>query len=420
MVHYFEKNIVEIKNEYTEFLVDIITPLIYEGLNSIYKDSLKIEEKLIAKSKENPDIKPLNIWKLFQTCLREVPNYNKNIIDKETERIKNASKCYDWFDNLIKAVVKSHIILLTFTSPTKKCELIEQKYHENIDTCDFIHKCYIESAKAIYNNPQLFAHNLDPMEFKTNQNLIVSRIEKSIISAIRKLLPMKLILEEFLQNDYPDIDQMNCIPQSKIDNMKTMVHNDLTIPHNKPVYRPYDNNNHFEENNNDNEDDEDHDLDDNMDEIQDKISMLNDAIKNNLDIKKPKPDQEKKDLIHKTKSDSGSESAHQIINDSIKKVNNMFNLNQIKEPIVKKKKTKLTMHDILNTKGGNVVNALMNTNNKNKTVESADSQTDSSASRKSLSETVNDVKEETYNNPKEKNHLSNSEKTNFFANYLND
>ena len=36
MTHYYEKNIVDIKQEYTSLLVDITTPLIYEGLKSIY------------------------------------------------------------------------------------------------------------------------------------------------------------------------------------------------------------------------------------------------------------------------------------------------------------------------------------------------------------------------------------------------
>jgi hypothetical protein len=36
MTHYFEKNIVEIKNEYTDFLTNMMAPLIYEGIQSLY------------------------------------------------------------------------------------------------------------------------------------------------------------------------------------------------------------------------------------------------------------------------------------------------------------------------------------------------------------------------------------------------
>ena len=36
MPHFYERNIVEIKNEYTTFLVTMITPPIYEGMKSIY------------------------------------------------------------------------------------------------------------------------------------------------------------------------------------------------------------------------------------------------------------------------------------------------------------------------------------------------------------------------------------------------
>jgi hypothetical protein len=55
MSHYFEKNVVEIKREYTEFLISILTPFLYEGFQSMYQNAktldLTYEEAAKAKDK---------------------------------------------------------------------------------------------------------------------------------------------------------------------------------------------------------------------------------------------------------------------------------------------------------------------------------------------------------------------------------
>lgn len=217
MSFHIDKNISEIKNEYTQFLLDITTNLIYEGLESIYNDSIDADLELQEKSKNNPAIESYGILKLFQMALKEIPKYNKDLIETETNRIKMASKCGDFYDDLIKAIVKSNIMLLTMSQN----ELLDDKYYETIETTDFIHKCYIECAKSIYNNAELFWHkNLSSLEKKNNQKHILELVRKSIKSAIRKLLPMKNVLHEFLNNERkPDMDE-------RINNMRNLVGGD--------------------------------------------------------------------------------------------------------------------------------------------------------------------------------------------------
>ena len=119
MTHYYEKNIVEIKNEYTDFLINILTPIIHEGIKSIYDKSVKIE--LTFKQQEQKDPKFINpgVFKIFQLCLRDIPNLNSAAIESEVIRIKEKTKCSEWFDALLKSTIKSHIILLTFNTKNK-------------------------------------------------------------------------------------------------------------------------------------------------------------------------------------------------------------------------------------------------------------------------------------------------------------
>jgi hypothetical protein len=209
MTHYYEKNIVEIRNEYTTFLTNILSPLIYEGLLSIYTNSINLYNDMNVEQEAdiNPQLKKEHITKIFQLSLKEIPALNNESIETETTRIKDKAKCSDFFDNLVKSVIKSNIILLTFNATGKQCELVNAKYHEKADVKAFIHKCYIECAKLFFYTPELFVADIDVNEEKSDAAIYHKReiyelIKLSICEAVRKMLPVKEILEEYLKNDY--------------------------------------------------------------------------------------------------------------------------------------------------------------------------------------------------------------------------
>jgi len=202
MAHYYEKNIVDIKNEYTDFLINILTPLIHEGIKSIYNKAVNLEEAFRQRVLEDPSVENPGVFKLFQICLRDIPNLNSASIENEVNRIKERSKCSEWFENLLKSTIKSHIVLLTFNSKKKKSKVVEEKFHDKIDTNLFIHKCYIEASRLFFNYPELFWHHFSTLDIKRNQREIYELIKIAIREAIRKSLPIKHILDEYLQNDY--------------------------------------------------------------------------------------------------------------------------------------------------------------------------------------------------------------------------
>jgi len=223
------QNITEIRNEYTTFLTNILTPFIYEGIKSTYTYAVNAHNEFIEKGKHDPSIKSPGILKLFQLTLKEIPTLNNNSIDIETTRIKSQCKCADWFDDLVRAVIKSNIILLTFSNPKKRPEIIKEEFHNKVDIRDFIHKCYIESARSIYNNPELFWHEYPTLEIKRNQRESCELIRKSVSEAIRRILPIKLILREYLQNNFEDNDNDITKPMSEGNYMKiqSMINRDL-------------------------------------------------------------------------------------------------------------------------------------------------------------------------------------------------
>lgn len=179
----------EIKNEFTEQLSDILTPFIWEGMNSIYKSAASD-----AMKSENEDKTLL----IFQKYLQKVATWNQLQIDEETLRIKTASKTIDYLDDLVKAVIKSNITLLTYSNT--ETTTISQNFYDTLKTSSFIHLCYIECAKDAHNNPYLFYHDVSPMDLKRNQLVIHQNIEQSIHKAVKKMLPLKIILNEYLSS----------------------------------------------------------------------------------------------------------------------------------------------------------------------------------------------------------------------------
>lgn len=177
--------LVDKKQEYTTTLVNILTPLLNEGITSIY---------LSASQNKNEELKT------FQLLLKEIPKWNQEMINEETVRIIKECNC-DWLGDLVKAVVKSNVVILA-SNDNSSFKYITSDVYNNVKLSDFIHKCYIECAKEIYDNPILFYDKLDSLEIKRNQREVKKIIKDAIIEAIRKLLPVQLILKEYLGHDY--------------------------------------------------------------------------------------------------------------------------------------------------------------------------------------------------------------------------
>ena len=199
--------LVETKAEYTSQLINIISPFIYDGIQSLYDEALKV-------SKDNEELK------IFQNFLKKIPSWNPLILDSEIARILKESDCSDLLPQLLNAVIKSNIMVLTNTPPEKKYTI---KLPKNIDFKKFIHYSYIETAKNIYNNPYLFYHKYSLYDIKKNQRDAQENIKSAINEAIRKLLPLQYILNEYLGEDTPSIPKEQDFDKSVSEANKTML-----------------------------------------------------------------------------------------------------------------------------------------------------------------------------------------------------
>ena len=172
------------KIEYTKQLIDVLKLPLYEGLQKIYNDS----KRIFADGYED------ELPNIFRKSIENVPKWNTDIIDNEVHRIIRISNC-DWLDDLITAVFISHTkILASLGNNSKRVNLTIPK------TSNFIHKCYINSAREMWKNPYLFDEGVSSSEYQKNIKYIEDLIKESIEHTVRKALPVKEILRDHFEH----------------------------------------------------------------------------------------------------------------------------------------------------------------------------------------------------------------------------
>ena len=114
-------NLSEAKNEYCARLVNIVCPLVIEGLKSIFNEA----KTLCVQNDE--DSKYLMT---FQNFLARVPKWNSTIIDDETKRIITKSQC-SYLEDLITCVHIAQLKILTSIRVGQKQKKNRNRYSKN-------------------------------------------------------------------------------------------------------------------------------------------------------------------------------------------------------------------------------------------------------------------------------------------------
>lgn len=185
--------LVEAKKEYTKVISGMLAPLLIEGFEHIYDKCLKECEQT-----QNPEV-----LKSFQQTLRQIPKWNQDIIDDEYEHIANVDGC-DILDDLVKAVFITNIKILSSVSGSRNPKKVMMTIPS---TKRFIHKCFIECAREIYKDPFLFSHDIGTIEQLRNRKEVHNLVEDAIEEAIRLMVPVRQILEEYLGDALNDPDE---------------------------------------------------------------------------------------------------------------------------------------------------------------------------------------------------------------------
>jgi len=175
----------EAKNEYSSRLVTILSPLIIEGIKSIFNEA-------VVLCNENDEEEKYLMT--FQNFLSRVPKWNNSIVDEETERIIKKSGC-SYLEDLLTCVHITQLKILTsirVSSKQKKIDISIPKLGT------FIHKVYSYFARKIYKTVYLFDTSTAPLTYQKHMRECDILCKESILEVIRDNMPVESILRAYM------------------------------------------------------------------------------------------------------------------------------------------------------------------------------------------------------------------------------
>jgi len=193
-------NLNESRNEWCCRLISILTPLVIEGIHSIFNESWKL-------CLENEELNKYLMT--FQNLLSRVPKWNSVIVEEERKRIIQRSGC-NYLEDLISCV---HIIQLKILT----CIRVGNK-QKQIDITipkldNFLHKVYINAARKLYTNVFLFEKNITPLHQQKNNREIEQIIQECIMIAIRESIPTEQIIRAYMDEAIEEEEEVIIEPE---------------------------------------------------------------------------------------------------------------------------------------------------------------------------------------------------------------
>jgi len=175
----------EAKNEYSANLVNILSPLIIQGLQSIFKEACNL---CISNDEDSKYLMT------FQNFLTRVPKWNQQIINNETKRIIQQSKC-NYLEDLLTCVHITQLKVLTSIRVATKQKKIDIDIPK---LSDFIHKVYIKCARKCYSNVYLFETDISPLTQQKNLRECETICKECILNTVRESMPVEKILRAYI------------------------------------------------------------------------------------------------------------------------------------------------------------------------------------------------------------------------------
>lgn len=207
--------LIESKKIYSNKIINLLYIKIYEGIYSIYSESLKL-------------VKGDNLIKMFQLLLKRILDWDDIILEQEKLRIMGSNK--DLIVKILKAITKINLKILTNTN-------------DNIDIDEkilntFIHNIYKYCYVAIWDNPFLFivnGNNTDPQIVKKNQREVYIIIKESISRALDELIDLNNIIDKFLELDLDKEDKILNLLAMKMIELENKVNNPIQLGGDKDI-----------------------------------------------------------------------------------------------------------------------------------------------------------------------------------------
>lgn len=188
-------NLHESRNEWCSRLVSILTPMVMEGIRSIYQEAWSMCETSNEKSK---------YLMTFQNMLSRIPKWNSSLIEEERKRIIEKSGC-TYLEDLITCVHVIQLKVLTCIRVGNK----QKKIDISVPKLDhFLHRVYILTARKIYSNVYLFERGISDLSVQKHNRELELITQECILTAIRESIPTEAIIRAYMDESMEDEEEV--------------------------------------------------------------------------------------------------------------------------------------------------------------------------------------------------------------------
>lgn len=177
----------EARSEYTKQLATFIVPTLVSWFQQLWSRNATDRQRCLS---------------LFQNECEEVARWNQDRIHDEVRVLIERTGC-DYMEELMTAVFVAHTKVLTAVRLSTK----QKKLSITVPKLDhFIHRVFRESARCFWKTPFLFIDNGAVIDRQKNVLQIEALATEAITTAVRSLLPVKQILQDYLEDDNEEIE----------------------------------------------------------------------------------------------------------------------------------------------------------------------------------------------------------------------
>ena len=197
-------NLHESRNEWCGRLVTLLSPLVIEGIKSIFNESWKMCSDSGEMSK---------YLMTFQNLLASVPKWNSVILEEEKTRIIERSGC-NYLEDLITCVHIIQLKVLTCIRVGNK----QKKIDISIPKLDhFLHRVYIHVARKVYSNVYLFERNISDLQVQKHHRELEIMVQECILTAIRESIPTESIIRAYMDENQEEEEEeiIEAIPEEE-------------------------------------------------------------------------------------------------------------------------------------------------------------------------------------------------------------
>ena len=178
----------EARSEYTKQLATFIVPTLVGWFQQLWSRNSSDKLRCLA---------------LFQTECEEIARWNIDRVQDEVRVLIERTGC-DYMEELMTAVFIAHTKILTAVRMSTK----QKKLSIHIPKLDqFVHRIFKETARSFWKSPFLFMENGNVIDRQKNILQIEAMAAEAITTAVRSLLPVKQILQDYLESDQDEVEE---------------------------------------------------------------------------------------------------------------------------------------------------------------------------------------------------------------------